>query len=109
MKNIKNYILESVNSKFKNYDLDDIANAIYSVFQEWEEDADSWDPPFNTQDVVKDCKSIVKLFDKYKFAYFNPWNDLYSELNIGDNDQDKFQKFCRDNDDEILEILKKMC
>lgn len=104
MRNITNYILESANLKFKNHSLDDIARAVCSVFQTWEDDSDNWDPPFDMQDTVKDCTSIAEVFE-----YYDCWDDLYNELDIDDNDKDKFQDFCYDNDDEILDLVKKLC
>ena len=115
MKNITNYILENISNDSKKsivafeYDdkfftLTDISDAIFSVFQEWEDDSEGWDPPFKTKNAMKGNKSVTDVFDYYGD---DTWDDLYKKLEIQDSYKNKLKDFCYDNDKEITKILKK--
>lgn len=112
MKSITNYILENIsNESTISFEYDgkiltptDISDAIYSVFQEWEDDSEGWEPPFKIKKTMSDNKSVTDVFDYYGE---DTWNDLFKELKIKDSYKNKLKDFCYDNDKEITKILKK--
>ena len=115
MKNITNYILENISNDSKKsivafeyndkfFTLTDISDAIFSVFQEWEDDSEGWDPPFKTKNAMKGNKSVTDVFDYYGD---DTWDDLYKKLEIQDSYKNKLKDFCYDNDKEITKIYTK--
>jgi hypothetical protein len=88
MKTLINFInesLDTVNESISKDEIENIANAVISVFSNWENDESGWDPRFNAYKEVHNSSWEDIL------EYYQGWEDLYEEL---DMTEDEFDKLC---------------
>lgn len=104
MKTLTDFINESlqqVNESISKDEIEKIANAVISVFSNWEDDEDGWDPRFNAYKEVNK-NNWVDIFD-----YYQGWEDLYNELEMDEDEWEKLSDKMSDSDcDKIQKLVK---